>query len=81
VELLLPFSSESYLPISYLKENIIYTTIYLPLVLYGCKTRPLTLKEEQRLRVFENRALRTIFKPKRQDVRGVSQFVPLTKHF
>jgi hypothetical protein len=33
-------------------------------VLYGCETKPLTLREEHRLRVFENRVLRRIFGPK-----------------
>jgi hypothetical protein len=43
--------------------------IILPVVLYGCETRSLTLREEHRLRVFENRVLR-IFGPKRDEVRG-----------
>jgi hypothetical protein len=43
----------------------IYTPIILPVVLYGCKTWPLTLKEEYRLRV-----LRRIFGPKRDEVTG-----------
>ena len=34
---------------------MIYRTIILPIVLYGCETWPLTLREEHRLRVFENR--------------------------
>jgi hypothetical protein len=38
--------------------------------LYGCETWPLTLREEQRLRVFENRVLRRIFGPKRDEVTG-----------
>jgi hypothetical protein len=38
------------------------------LVLYGCETWSLTLREEQRLRVFENRVLRRIFGPKRDEV-------------
>jgi hypothetical protein len=46
----------------------IYKTIILPVVLYGCETLPLTLREEHRLRVFENRVLRTIFGPKRDEV-------------
>jgi hypothetical protein len=45
----------------------IYRTIILPLVLYGCETWSLTLREERRLRVFENRVLR-IFGPKRNEV-------------
>ena len=40
------------------------------LVLYGCETRSLTLREERRLRVFDNRVLRGIFEPKRDDVTG-----------
>jgi hypothetical protein len=39
----------------------IYKTIILPVVLYGCETWSLTLREEQRLRLFENRVLRRIF--------------------
>ena len=44
-------------------------TIILPAVLYGCETWSLTLKEERRLRVFENRVLR-VFGPKRDEVTG-----------
>ena len=39
-------------------------------VLYGFETRSLTLREEQRLRVFENKVLRKIFGPKRDEVTG-----------
>jgi hypothetical protein len=42
----------------------IYKTVILPVVLYGCETWSLTLREEHRLRVFENRVLRKIFGPK-----------------
>jgi hypothetical protein len=48
----------------------IYKTIILPVVLYGCETWSLTLREEHRLRVFENRVLRRIFVPKRDEVTG-----------
>jgi hypothetical protein len=48
----------------------IYKTIILPVVLYGCETWSLTLREEHRLRVFENRVLRGIFGPKRDEVTG-----------
>jgi len=48
----------------------IYKTIILPLVLYGCENWSFTLKEERRLRVFENRVLRRIFGPKRDEVTG-----------
>jgi hypothetical protein len=47
----------------------IYRTIILPVVLYGCETWFLTLREERRLRVFENRVLR-IFGLKRDEVMG-----------
>jgi hypothetical protein len=45
-------------------------TIILPFVLYGCETWSLTLREEHRLRVFENRFLRRIFGLKRDEVTG-----------
>jgi hypothetical protein len=45
----------------------IYKTVILPVVLYGCETWSLTLREEHRLRVFENRVLRVIFGPKREE--------------
>jgi hypothetical protein len=48
----------------------IYRTIILPVVLYGCETWFLTLREDHRLRVFENRVLRRIFGPKRDEVTG-----------
>jgi hypothetical protein len=47
-----------------------YKTIILPVPLYGCETWSLTLWEEHRLRVFENRVLRRIFGPKRDKVTG-----------
>jgi hypothetical protein len=45
----------------------IYKTLIFPDVLYGCETWSLTLREEHRLRVFENRELRKIFRLKRQE--------------
>jgi len=48
----------------------IYRTIILSVVLYGCKSWSLTLREERRLRVFENRVLRRIFGPKRDEITG-----------
>jgi len=48
----------------------IYRTIILPVVLYGCETWSLTLREELRLSVFENRVLRRVFGPKRDEVTG-----------
>jgi hypothetical protein len=47
-----------------------YKTIILPVVLYGYKTWSLTLRDEHRLRVFENRVLRRIFGRKRDEVMG-----------
>jgi hypothetical protein len=46
----------------------IYRTIILSVVLYGCKNWSLTLREERRLRVFENGVLRRVFGPKRDEV-------------
>ena len=48
----------------------IYRTIILPVVLYGCETWSLTLREERRLRVIENRVLRRVLRPKREEVTG-----------
>jgi len=56
---------------SLLSKNLkikIYRTIILPVVPYGCETWSLTLREERRLRVLENRVLRTVFGPKRDEV-------------
>ena len=47
----------------------IYRTIILPVVLYGCETWSLTMREERKLRVFENMVLR-IFGPRRDEVMG-----------
>jgi hypothetical protein len=48
----------------------IYKTIILPVVLYGRETWSLTVREEHKLRVFENRVLRRIFRPKKDGVTG-----------
>jgi len=48
----------------------VYRTIILPVVLYGCETWLPTLREECRLRVFENRVLRRILGPRRDVVSG-----------
>jgi hypothetical protein len=48
----------------------IHKTAILPVLSYGCKTWCLTLREQRRLRVFENRALRRIFGPKMDKVTG-----------
>jgi hypothetical protein len=48
----------------------IYIIVILPVVLYGCETWSLTVREEPRLRVFANGVLRRIFEPKRDEVTG-----------
>ena len=56
---------------SLLSKNLkikIYRTIILPVVLYGCETWSLILREKRRLKMFENRMLRRIFGPKREEV-------------
>ena len=50
--------------------KMIYRTTILPFVLYGCETWSLTLREERRLRVFENMMLKRKFGPKRDEVTG-----------
>jgi len=66
---------QNLLSCSLLSKNIkikirIYRTIILPVVLYGCETWSLMLREVSRLRVFENRVLSRIFGPKRDGVTG-----------
>jgi hypothetical protein len=66
-------SVQNLLSSSLLSKNVkikIYRTIILPVVLYGCESWSLTLREECRLRVFENKVLRRIFGPKRDEVIG-----------
>ena len=63
------------LPSSLLSKNLeikirVYRTIILPIVLYGCETWLQTLREERRLRVFENRVLREILGCKRDEMTG-----------
>ena len=67
------YSVQNLLSSSLLSKKLkikIYRTIILPVVLYGCETLSLTLKKERRLRVFENRVLRRVFGPKRDEVTG-----------
>ena len=55
----------------YFTFYILYrVTIILPVVLYGCETWSMTFREERKLRVFENRVLRRIFGPRRDEVTG-----------
>jgi hypothetical protein len=66
-------SVQNLLSSSLLSKNVkvtIYKTIILLVVLYGCETWSLTVREEHKLRVFENRVLRRIFEPKRDGVTG-----------
>jgi hypothetical protein len=56
-----------------LPKNIkirLHKTVILPVVLYGCETWSLILREEHKLRVFGNRVLRRILGPKRNEVTG-----------
>ena len=67
------YSVQNLLSTSLLSKNLkikIYRTIILPVVLYGCETWSLTLKEERRMRVFVNRMLKRIFGPKRDELTG-----------
>ena len=67
------YSVQNLLSSSLLSKKLqikIYRIIILPVVLYGCETWSLTLREERRLRVFENRMLRRVFGPKRDEVTG-----------
>jgi hypothetical protein len=66
-------SVQSLLSSRLLPRNVkvkIYKTITLPVVLNGCETWSLTLREDSRLRVFENKVLRRIFGSKRDEVIG-----------
>jgi hypothetical protein len=66
-------SAQNLLSSSLLSKNVkvrIYKTIILPVVLYWCKTWSLTVREEHKPRVFENRVLRRISGPKRNGVTG-----------
>jgi len=67
------YSVQNLLSSSLLSKNLnikIYSTIILPIVLYGCEIWSLTWREERRLRMFESRVLRRIFGPKRDEVTG-----------
>jgi hypothetical protein len=66
-------SVQSLLSSCLLSRNVkvkMYKTIILPVILCGCETWSLTLREEHRLMVFENRVLRRMFGPKRDEVTG-----------
>ena len=67
---MLSFGAESFVCQVAIQKFKICKTIILPVVLYGCETWSLTLREERKLRVFENMVLRRIFGPKRDEVTG-----------
>ena len=80
------YSVQNLLSSRLLSKNLkikIYRTTILPVVLYGCETWLLTLREERRLRVFENRVLMRIFGPKRdeelRDLYSLSNIVRVVK--
>jgi hypothetical protein len=65
---MLPFGAEPFVLSPAVEKNVtvrIYKTIILPVVLCECETWSLRVREEHKLRVFENRVLRRIFGPKR----------------
>jgi len=67
------YSEQNLLSSRLLSKNVkikIYRTIILPVVLYGCKTWSLTLREERKLRLFGNLVLRRIFGPRRDEIKG-----------
>jgi dihydrofolate reductase len=64
---LLSFGAETFF--SRLLSKNTKRTVALPVVLYGRQTWSLTLRKEQKLRVFENRVLRRIFGPKRDEAK------------
>ena len=66
------YSVQNLLSSRLLSKNLkikIHRTLILPDVLYGCETWSLTLREERRLGVFENRVVRIIFGLKRDELR------------
>jgi hypothetical protein len=66
-------SVQNLLPSSFLSKNTkikIYKAIILLVVFYGCETWSLIFRKERRLRVFEDRVLRSIFGPKRDEITG-----------
>ena len=71
---MLLFDAESFVLQVAIQKLKIYGTIILPVVLYVCETWSLTLREERRLMLFENRVLRRVFGPKRDEVaRGMEK--------
>jgi hypothetical protein len=70
------YSVKNLLSSSLLSKNLkikIYRTIILPVLLYGCETWSITLREKRRLMMIESRVLRRVFGPKRDEVTGVTK--------
>jgi hypothetical protein len=71
--MLATIQSKCFVFLSHIKETMkfkIYETVIFPVLLYGCETWSLTLREEHILRVFENIVLRRIFGPEREEDRS-----------
>ena len=82
-------SAQNLLSSSLLSKNLkmkIYSTVILPVVCMGVKLGSITLREERRLRVFENRVLRRIFGPNEDEITGTGEdcvwmsFMSCTSH-
>ena len=79
----MPASVQNILLSSLVSKNVNITicrTVILSFVLYGCENWSLTLREECRLRVFENKVLRRIFGPKKVEVTEEWRFIVCTFH-
>jgi hypothetical protein len=69
-------SVQNFLSSHLLSKNVkirVYEIIILLMLLYGCEPWSLTLREEHRLRVFENRVLRGVFRKQREEVTGMEK--------
>jgi hypothetical protein len=64
------FKISVFLSVLYKIKTKMYKSVILPVVLYGCETWSFYLREGHKLRVFENRMLRKVFGPKREEVAG-----------
>jgi len=64
------FKISVFLSVLYKIKTKMYKSVILPVVLYGCETWSFYLREGHKLRVFENRVLRKVFGPKREEVTG-----------
>jgi len=64
------FKISVFLSVLYKIKTKMYKSVILPVVLYGCETWSFYLREGHKLRVFENRMLRKVFGPKREEVTG-----------